>query len=272
MKKVVDMTNYFSKEKRVLTSFSGKCPFQCLHCYTFSQDFESESDDLSSIEDIVNNLKRKNNFDIIYISGYKENFINPDNGLDLLETLFSKFKCHILFTTRNVFKEKHILRLNNLNKLMKKSSKHLFACVSISAYNSYKKLEPNNNIPSPEKRIEFLKQLYNDGITTFLTLRPICPNSFIPTEEYIRILEKSYNSCNAVIASEIRVDKHIVKRLETFPEFKYESQNWSCFKDMAIQVVDVKEELSVIKVFCEGKVPVFDESIPAINHFYNIAK
>jgi len=273
MKKVTHSANYFSEQKRVLTSFGGKCPFKCLHCYTFSKDFPAQDlDRLSSIDGIINKLKKKHKFNVIYVSGYKENFENPDDGLDLLEALFSEFKCHILFTTRNVFEEKHILRISNLNKLMEKSKKHLFACVSIPAYDSYKKLEPNSKIPNPEKRIEFLKQLYNNGITTFLTLRPICPNSFIPTGEYIKILEKSYTFCNAVIASGIHVDEHIVKRLKTFPEFKHKQKKWACFNNMAIQVVDVKEELLAIKMFCKGKVRIFKTSIPAINHFYNKTK
>jgi len=61
--------------------------------------------------------------------------------------------------------------------------------------------------------------------------------------------------------------------LEPFPEFKHESKKWHCFNDMAIQVVDVNKELSVIKTFCgEKNVLVFKASIPALNHFYNVAK
>ena len=263
-------TNYFSEENRVFVSFGGKCSFQCLHCYTFSQNFHTE--DFYSIEDIVKNLKTKNKFEIIYVSGYKENFENPDCGIDLVESLYYEFKCHILFTTRNVFNEKQISRISNLNKLMRKENKHLFACVSISANNSYKKIEPNNIIPSPEKRLKFVEQLYNNNIITFLTLRPIYPDKFISTREYLTILEKSYKYCNAVIASGISVDEYILKRLKTFPE-KYvsKSKKWAYF-DMEVSDVDVSKELHEIEEFCERKVPVFESSIPAINHFYNQQK
>jgi DNA repair photolyase len=261
------LTNIFSEDNRVFVSFGGKCPFQCLHCYTFSQNFKTE--DFFSIEDIISNLKRKDKFDTIYVSGYRENFENPNDGLDLVEALFSEFKCHILFTTRNVFSEEHILRVSNLNKLMRESNKFLFACVSISAYNSYRQIEPNNKIPSPDKRIEFLKQLYDNDIITFLTLRPIYPDLFIPTKEYLEILEKSYKFCNAVIASGLCVDDYIVERLKTFPkDCVSKSEVWAYF-NMEVREIDVSKELSEIETFCKEKVLVFEGSIPAMSHFYN---
>jgi len=264
-------TNSFSEANREFASFGGACPFNCLHCYTFSNAFQKnnlQDEGESSIENIINRLK-KTQFSIIYVSGYKENFVNPDDGLDLLEALFFEFKCHILFTTRNVFDSQHILRLSSLNKLMKEASKNLFACVSISAHHSYKKLELNDIIPPPEMRIEFLKQLYENDIVSFLTLRPICPNQFIPTQEYLEIIEKSYKFCAAVIASGIYVDDYVIERLKTFPEdCERKSKDWSCFGDIVINHIDVSKELSEIEDYCNKKnILFFKESIPAINHF-----
>ena len=257
-----------AEENRVFVSFGGKCPFQCLHCYTFSQNFLAEG--FLSIKDIIDSLKRKSDFEIIYVSGYKENFENPNDGLELVEALFAEFKCHILFTTRNAFSEEQVLRVSALTKLMKKSGKFLFACVSISALHSHKKIEPNKKIPNPEKRIEFLKQLRENEIITFLTLRPIYPNSFIPTQEYLEILEKSYKFCNAVVASGICVDRYIIDRLKTFPQdYVAKSEVWAYF-DMEVREVDVSLELSEIEAFCKEKnIPVFRKSIPAINYHLN---
>ena len=86
-----------------------------------------------------------------------QNFIEVKKGIDLIEAIYAEFKCNILFTTRNVFSYDDIVKLSNINKTMKKDFKYLFACVSISAYNSYKKLESCNLIPSPQKRIDFIK-------------------------------------------------------------------------------------------------------------------
>ena len=254
-----------TEQDREFASFSGKCPFKCLHCYTFSNNFKSKED--SSLYEIVERLSSKK-FKIIYISGYKENFEKPDDGLDLMEKLFSRYKCHILFTTRNTFNKKQIDRLSEINNKMQDIGKKLFACISISALGSYKKLETNKIIPSPSQRIEFLKDLNKKGIITFLTLRPICPDLFIPTIEYLEILEKSYKYCDAIITSGIKVDKSIIKNLVNFPlDDNCKEERWHCFDEMPVKNPNVNNELSVIKAFCKvKKIPVFDESIPAINY------
>lgn len=269
----METINYFSDTNRVLISFGGKCPFKCLHCYTFSSNFR-ETKNLFSIEDIVNDLKGRSPFEIIYVSGYNENFINPDKGIELVEALFAEYKCHILFTTRNIFNDKQIAKISRINTMMNSAGKNLFACVSISAYDSYKKIEISDKIPTPIERIEFLKKLYRENIITFLTLRPVFPNSFIPTTEYINILEKSYESCSAVITSGIYIDEDIINRIETFPKgYKSKKMAWSCFEYMRINKVDVSEELSNINTFCnERGVLVFPESITAINFFYTKIK
>lgn len=162
----------------------------------------------NSIFEIVKSLE-KEEFNIIYISGYNENFIIPQMGVDLIEKLYDRFKCHILFTTRNTFDSDSMKRIQNLNNIMHKDKKKLFACVSISAYDSYKKLEPNDLISTPKQRIKFIKNLYSSNISTFLTLRPVCPNSYIPTKEYIDILGEVGSNCTGVISSGIMVNNEI---------------------------------------------------------------
>jgi len=256
-----------TENNRAFASFGGKCPFRCSHCYTFSRNFEEQPK--YSIDGIVKSLTEQENFKIIYISGYKENFINPDDGLDLMEELFSQYKCHILFTTRNVFNEKQIERVGTLNKKMRNIGKELFACVSISALDSYKKLENNKIIPTPIQRMKFLRYIYNEGITTFLTLRPVCPDSFIPTIEYLEILEESYKYCSSVITSGIFVDNDIRKNLKNFP-FRGEEEQMRCFNKMEIEPIDVSSEIDTIKAFCKVKnTPIFNKSIPAINYQLN---
>jgi DNA repair photolyase len=261
----MNVTEKITENNRTFASFGGKCPFKCLHCYTFSDNFEKQK--TSSTDEIVKSLKEQGDFKIIYISGYKENFINPDDGLDLMENLFSQYRTHILFTTRNVFNYEQIERLKNLNKEMKNVGKTLFACISISALGAYQKLEPNKIIPTPMQRIDFLRAIYNEGVTTFLTLRPICPDSFIPTLDYIEILEKSYKYSHAVITSGILIDESIRINLKGFP-FSGKKEQMRCFNKMMVETIDVSNELNAIKAFCKVKnVPVFDKSIPAINNF-----
>ena len=270
------MKKYITDSNRAFVSFGGKCAYKCSFCYTFSPQFNTvDIDKLKSIDDVlsyVHNLKKKNNsIKIIYISGYRENFIKPDEGINLLETLFSEFKCHILFTTRNVFTDHQIERVKKLSKIMKCSRKCLFACVSISAYDTYEKIEPNSNIPSPPERINFLKQLHANEIITFLALRPIFPDFIIPTGECIKIIDEAFAYCDAIIASEFRFDEDILQNLAHNEEITdHKTDFWSCFDGMAIEKAKVDNEMQIIKAFCIDKAPLYNSSIPAINDIIRI--
>lgn len=258
---------------REFASFSGKCPYACLHCYTFNPSYNNKGEE--SIAKIVHQLENKNP-GVIYISGHKENFINPDVGLELCEKLFEKYHCDILITTRNVFNEKQIERLSTLNAKMINENKDLFFCISIPALESYKKLESNSKIPTPQQRIEFLSKVYKKGIITFLTIKPLCPNEFIPIEEALEIINQCKNYSTVVLSSGIVVDKYILKRLKNFPnDFKFEQAPlMECLEnDMSVKYVDVTEELYKINELCDGhNIPFFQHSMPAIQYVKSLKR
>lgn len=258
---------------REFASFSGKCPYACLHCYTFNPEYNIIGEE--SISKIVNQLEGKNP-GVIYISGHKENFINPDDGLELCEKLFEKYHCDILITTRNVFDERQIERLSKLNSRMISENKDLFFCISIPALSSYKKLEDNSKIPTPQQRIEFLSKVYKKGIITFLTIKPLCPNEFIPIEEALEIINKCKKYSTVVLSSGIIVDKHILKRIKDFPnDFKYEQAPlMECLKNnISMKYVDVSDELLKISELCnEYNIPFFQHSMPAIQYIKSLKR
>ncbi len=251
---------------REFASFGGACQYKCNHCYTFINDFITRNE--NTITDIIKKLDGRY-FNFIYVSGYNENFIVPSKGIHLLEELYNRYKCHILFTTRNIFDEENIKRITELNNMMTANEHRLFACVSISAYNSYKKLEPNRMIPAPEKRIEFIKKLHINNLKTFLTIRPICPNSYIPTTEYCRIIEQVGNNCRGVISSGIVVNKEILKRLVGFTNnYTYQKKPiMKCLeqKNLYVEYVNVDDELQTIQKKCEEYgIHFYSESITAV--------
>lgn len=252
---------------REFISFGGACPFGCLHCYTFHDQFKTSPD--LSIEGLVQSVSNKK-FNTIYISGYNENFSNPDNGLDLTEQIFNKYKCDILFTTRNTFNSKQISRLVKLNNRMKSFGKMLYACVSIPAYNSYKKIENNPKIPSPKERISFINDMGSKGLCTFLTLRPLFPDQFIPTDEVAKIIEQCSPLATAVISSGIVLDNNIINKLSGFPkEIKVsDAPLMTCLnQSYEVQYVDVENELNSLRDTCNKlNVPFFTDSIPAVQY------
>lgn len=259
--------------KREFASFSGKCPYACLHCYTFTPKYQTMGEE--SIPKIVSRLDGKNP-DVVYISGHKENFLNPALGLELGEKLFEAYHCDILMTTRNVFDKEDISRLSKLNSKMRSEGKNLFFCISIPALESYKKLENNPIIPTPQQRMEFLSEVYASGIDTFLTIKPLCPDEFIPIDEALEIIDKCKDYSTVVLSSGIVVDNHILKRLKGFPvEFKSEQAPlMECLENnIPVQYVDVSRELSQIEMLCnEYNLPFFQHSMPAIQYVKSLKR
>ena len=259
------------EDRRQFVSFGGNCAFNCNHCYTFSSDYEHSA--LTTIQDIVDSLASKD-FDIVYVSGHRENFIVPDEGLDLCESIFKTYNTDLLVTTRNVFTRDQLERLNKLNKEMKANGKDMYFCVSLPCTSSYKLLEPCGLIPSPTKRMDFLKSIYDIGIYTLLTIRPLCPNEFIPIDEALEIIDACHSFSSAVISSGIVVDEYIKKRLRNFPS--YESTTGTlmeCLENTQILVdyVNVDKELMQIREYCDNVgVRLFERSCPAIEYLKTI--
>lgn len=259
----------YSEHSRAFASFSGICAYNCLHCYTFSDNFANKGKECT--EHIISDLKKKD-FNIVYISGYKENFLNPMEGLSMIETIYETFHCDLLLTTRTAWDNNNIKYLSDLNQKMRFNGNKLYFCISIPAYKSYKLLEPNPIIPTPKQRIEFLKQIHNEGIITLLTIRPLCPNDFIPISESLDIIKEVKGYCSAVISSGIVVNNVILKRLKNFPnKFNFEEKKlMDCLNnDIIVKYVNVEKELEAINSLCiENNIPFFKNSLPAINYLF----
>lgn len=254
--------------KRQFVSFSGKCPYKCNHCYTFCIGYNS-LDSGNSVKEIIQGLK-KEDFDIVYVSGHKENFVNPDDGMELCEQIFEKYNSDIMITTRSVFNQNQLDRIDILNKKMKEKNKDLFFCESIPALQSYKKLEPNIIVPSPVQRMDNLRKIYKLGIYTLLTIRPLCPDIYIPINEIIDIIEMSKQYTSVVLSSGIVVDDEILHKLVGFPKdfISQEKTLMPCLKNnLSMRYVDVDKELEKIKEKCkEYGLPFFEHSLPAIEY------
>ena len=97
---------------------------------------------------------------------------------------------------------------------MNNEGKDLFFCISIPALESYKKLESNPAIPTPYQRMKFLSEVYNQGIDTFLTIKPLCPTEYIPIDEALKIIEECKNYSTVVLSSGIVV-------VSVFPFFQH---------------------------------------------------
>ncbi|MDR3293385.1 MAG: hypothetical protein LBT20_04690 [Clostridiales bacterium] len=261
-----EIIEYVEKSlRRGFASFGGICPIACNHCYTFMRGYQHKPDE--KVDDIVNSLKGKV-YDIIYISGHCENFINQEQGFELCEKLFSSYNCDIMLTTRMVLDVGIINRLSSLNKKMCQNGNTLFVCSSIPALESYRKLEPSKYMPSPRERIRFLRDVHNEGIITFLTLRPLFPDYYINTTELLQLIDEAQDASDIVLSSGIVVNEDNLKKLCGFNVKKATTGHlMNCLDnaDISVQYVDVTNELKLLnEKSCFLQLPFFSESLIAV--------
>ena len=258
--------------KRVLVSFDGECPYRCKHCYTYELEQLSIN---RSIKEIVDSIREKE-FDIIYVSQKKENFVNPNEGLELCEALFTEYHTDIVAITRNVFNKQQIERLKKLNHLMKDEGKQIFLSVSIPALDSAIITEELSVIPSPKERIQFLRDLSGEGITTFLVMRPLYPNKIIPISEILQLVDICKDFVSCVLSSGLVTNASILERLGYREEdFSYNDNGKSDYLVGAIEgdmkYIDVREEINILCDYCKKiGVPFFEHSMPAVNYIKNM--
>lgn len=257
-------------KRRELVSFDDVCPFGCKHCYTFELNRTGYN---RTIDEIVDSLMGKE-FDVIYVSQRKDNFVNPDEGLELCEKLYDKYACNLIAITRNVFNDKQMDRLVKLNERMRSNNKYLFFAVSIPALETANYTEDLSKIPSPIERIHFLESIGKRGITNILLVRPLFPNNMIPIEEVLRVIEQCIDFVSCVISSGLAINENILQRLDLKEEdFIYTNEKIDYLVGAIegnVRYIDVKREIEIIRKACkEWNIPFFEHSVPALNYMIN---
>jgi len=253
--------------KRAIVSFSGICPMNCKHCYTFELDKEGED----QIDNIIGTIGNRS-FDIIYVSQSYENFFDGKKGTMLCTDLYNKYKKDIVIITRSYLDDEIIEILYDLNETMKINGHQLYLMVSFSAKKSYGVTEDVDICPSPKLRISNLERAFNKGIKTALLLRPLFPNNIIPILESINIIEETKPFINAVISSGLILTDKILDRLGLNKnDFNYlETGDSEYLKDLDkenVKYVDVEREIHIVQAYCELiRMPFFMHTMPAINY------
>lgn len=255
-------------QNRVFVSFDGQCPYNCKHCFSFECKQQSPPRTLDQIIDSLQELS----FDVVYVSQKRENFVDPESGLLLCEKLFERYRCNIVIITRNVFSAVDQERLLSLKDKMSAYGKHLFIGISVVGGASAGFTEDLSVSPSPMERIEFAKKLYQKGIYSMLLIRPMFPESIIPSHEWKSIVDQVAGNISCILSGALMVNREILARLGlNEPDLQYLSGGESEYLEGAIagsmKFVDVRGELSQLKTYCNNhSVPFFEHSLPAINY------
>jgi len=255
--------------KRELISLDGVCTFGCKHCFSYSIKPEECAE---TINDVVNRLEGKD-FDVVYVSKKRENFIDPLEGITFCEKIFEKYKCHIFVITRNVFNDDEMFRFAQLSAKMKEYDKILFVGISVIAYEKSLRVE-NSSIPSTIERLEFVKRLRKMGFNPILIVRPLFPKEIIPTSDVIRMIDLVKNEVSSVISSGLIVNDNILERLDLSPtDLTYLGMEKSDYfigaglNEDDLKTVDVSSELNELKEKCRKEgVMFFSHTLPALNH------
>jgi len=256
---------------RKLVSFSGSCPINCKHCYTFEFAQRKTKSDADEIEDIISGLGDGESFDVIYVSHDRENFIDENAGINLVEALYYTQKKHIFIITRKTLSNTCINRLAQVSEKMKGDGLLLAVAISIPANKSYFITEDTSCIASPEARCDCIRRLHNAGIKTIFLARPLFPDNIIPVDEITRMIIDNTSYIDAVVSSGLAVNPAILKRLQMEDySFNYLSGNNAEFligsEVNNIRYIDVKHELEKIQECCKTcTIPFATHSMQALN-------
>lgn len=248
------------------------CPYSCAFCYVKSGFVKYPN---LNIDEIISWLiDNKNKYNIIYISGDTDSFAPPrtNKALELLEEISKNIDVDITFTTRTLFNDNDVLRLKNISDSMKKKGHKLIASISISRLYSCGFIEPLP-IPLPEKRIELLKKLKENGLYTMLAVRPFLP--IIDSSEYIEIIKRCKDFVDAVLGEVWYADDSLIEavcrniNITKIPfvdkemDFDKGNKTWKCY-----EAKDIVEKVS--KYCKDNNINFYMRSYPAIEYIRSL--
>lgn len=254
-------------QKRVFISFDGKCPMNCLHCFTYELEEKKNS---RKNEELLQELEEKE-FDIVYVSQTYENFYEEEKGIDLCKSVYKKYRKDIYIITRSRLSDNGIMELADLNAQMRQKGNRLFVAVSVCGNESYGITEDVNRCPSPNERLKNLEKLYYMGVSTILLVRPLFPDHIISVDECKKLIELSKDYIDVVISSGLIVTDKIIERLGlTEDKLKFlvdgDSEYLANLQQRQVRYLDVEQELQTLDVYCnEIHLPFFRHSLPALN-------
>lgn len=254
---------------RIMVSFDGYCPLHCKHCYTYELHHPLKKQ--RTVDEIVESISGKQ-FDIIYVSQSYENFQKEEDGIVLCKALYDRYKKDIFIITRSRLSGETINQIYELNKKMNDNGNRLFLAVSVCAEKSYGITESINLCPTPEARLENLKQAYECKINTLLIIRPLFPDTIIPVTECIQMIQKAKSYIDVVVSSGLIVTQKIEEKLHLENKnIKYsvngDSEYLADLNKEGVKYLDVEEELKKIELYCKKiDIPFYLHSMPALNH------
>ena len=257
-----------SISKRAFVSFDEPCYYDCKHCYTYG----IKRSQARTTDEIISSISEEQ-FDVIYVSQKNDNFSQQKRGISLCEQLFSRYNTNIFIITRSVFSEESIRQIEKLKDNMGAYDKELFIAISLNSLNSYGICENVAKVPTPQERIDFIAKLSESNFRPILMLRPIFPDSIIPIEECLQIIDQVKDNISCVVSSELGINENVLSRLGMKESDFNLSDNQEYLQgaiDCDIKFIDVSNEIKIISDKCEHLgINIFKHSMTALNFLAN---
>lgn len=219
-------------ENRLYATVRTKtCPYRCIYCFATNPNYKSGKD-LTSVSDKELKALAENN-DILQPACDSELLLYP-NWKELL-TRMALLKKSISFATKMEIKDEDIEFLKQINQKLNEFGEILNVGVTIIKWDSYKEIEPC--APSPEKRIQTLKKLYENGIGCSLIIRPLFPDSSF--SDLKKIVDRSQAFCYGYLIGPLYANDSVLQYLK--------QRNVSYILERKSPDWNQKKALSVIK-------------------------
>ncbi len=179
--------------ERVLTYSQLVCPVECKYCFVDDLNLNAEQQKgVSYLSPRQFELLEKlpETVNLIMLGCDTEFFQSKTEAIEILKKLAGLNK-DLSVVTKFTLSKDCIEQLGEINSQLEQHGNFLAFSMSIPCLDSAKIWEPK--APEPLKRIETLKNVYQDGIKTMVALRPLLPT--ITKEELEKTVELTKDYC-----------------------------------------------------------------------------
>lgn len=163
-------------KERVLTYSKLSCPLDCTYCFVDEMTQEQEKgvsylnrEQISLLKNLPEHIK------LIMLGCDTEFFQDKKDALNVLNILKLLDK-DISVITKLPLPKTYIKNIALVAKEIEKNGNIFSFSVSIPCISEESLLKYEPKVPSPEKRIETLKNVFNEDIPTMVAIRPLLPD------------------------------------------------------------------------------------------------
>lgn len=247
------------KSRLYATVRTNTCPYQCIYCFAESSSYKRGEDLTHILDDELEKLALNN--EILQPACDSELLFYP-KWKQLLERMV-KLQKSISFATKMDIQDEDISFLAKINQKLNACGEILNVGVTIIKWDNYKEIEPY--APSPEKRIQTLRKLYENGIGCSLIIRPLFPDTKL--DELKKIIDNSKHFCHGYLIGPLYVNDAVINYLKSKNLlFKIEKRKPEWNQGEEIKVIKTPElESELHKYIIHSHKPYFSSNTECVS-------